>query len=1067
MTKTCSPLILLVGMALASPQMWATPNVEAFAADPATLAPGRAKGVLFSARISDPTVLTNSIIVQRVDATGRRSLVGRLNDRGEDGDAVAGDRVYSLRVNVLETVVGPVQFVVNAAFRGVVGRVISSSIPLTVTNDAAPRQSSVVIESPANLTFLNTSPATVNGTVSPASDTVRVNGILAPVTNGRFSVAVPLVEGTNTLTAVTGLGSTATLQYTLDTTPPRVAIDSPANGFSTTADRINVSGNVNDIVLGTVNDQEARVTVSGRAAVVANRTFLATDIPLVIGDNTIQAVARDRVGNSITTQILVRRLPSNQATIRVLSGNNQAAPIGSALPAPLVAQVVNAAGAPVPNVEVLFTVTKNNARLAAAAGGTPGLSLTARTNSAGQATAFVTLGSRSGAGGNEIQATATGFSSAAIFTLTGTPSQASRIVVDTGNTQIGAVSERLPLPFVVVVTDEGFNRLAGVPVSFRVRQGGGGFLQGAEVDTVTDSDGRALANFVLGPNPGNDNNRVEATFPNNPGLPAAFLASGRIPGDPAQTRISGVVLDNSTNPIPGVTMRLFQINQGQTGNIPTEVAASVQTNAQGQFVIQPAPVGAFKLMADGSTAPGPGSYPTLEYDIVTVSGQDNTVGMPVYLPVLDVVNRLCVNESTGGTLVLPSSPGFSLTVAPGSARFPGGARTGCITVTPVNGDRVPMAPGFGQQPRFVVTIQPVGTTFNPPAAISIPNVDGLRPGEITEMYSFDHDLASFVAIGTGTVTNDGSIIRSNPGVGVLKAGWHCGGNPQTAGTAGTCPTCQRCEGTGCAPSPAATACDDSKFCTDNDRCRGGACSGENKPDTQKVVTASTLGGVGEIFNDIQDFLNFVGRGTTFRLPNLSIVAETETYTSCCNATESFTPIRADRKAASVDWRTGAPVPLQFPPWSRNWTIPSFVPIVGGQDVGYGIEASWAVNTRVAVEKQTHECQGVDPCWRGSAQGSVNGTFGIFAEIPGVGNDCGPNGNEQCSLFRLAGNFGTGFSIGGTVGCSEITFAPVQWSGLTATATVQVFEGTWFDYSRSVSIELFQPRNIIPEKRIPL
>jgi len=94
-----------------------------------------------------------------------------------------------------------------------------------------------------------------------------------------------------------------------------------------------------------------------------------------------------------------------------------------------------------------------------------------------------------------------------------------------------------------------------------------------------------------------------------------------------------------------------------------------------------------------------------------------------------------------------------------------------------------MAPGFGQQPRFIVTIQPVGTNFNPPAPITLPNVDGLAPKAVTEMYSYDHDLGMFIAIGTGTVSADGSSIVSNPGVGVLKAGWHCGGNPNQSGGA--------------------------------------------------------------------------------------------------------------------------------------------------------------------------------------------------------------------------------------------------------------------------------------------
>ena len=60
--------------------------------------------------------------------------------------------------------------------------------------------------------------------------------------------------------------------------------------------------------------------------------------------------------------------------------------------------------------------------------------------------------------------------------------------------------------------------------------------------------------------------------------------------------------------------------------------------------------------------------------------------------------------------------------------------------------------------------------------VSLPNSDGLAPGEITEMYSFDHDLGQFVAIGTGTVSEDGLTITSNAGVGVVKAGWTCAGN---------------------------------------------------------------------------------------------------------------------------------------------------------------------------------------------------------------------------------------------------------------------------------------------------
>ena len=132
-------------------------------------------------------------------------------------------------------------------------------------------------------------------------------------------------------------------------------------------------------------------------------------------------------------------------------------------------------------------------------------------------------------------------------------------------------------------------------------------------------------------------------------------------------------------------------------------------------------------------------------------------------------NCLFVDESNGGVLTL-EVPGFSLTILPGSATFPDGGKSGVVCVTVVHNDKIPLVPNFGQQPRFIVTIEPAGVLFNPPAPITIPNVEGLAPGEVTEMYSFDHDLGQFVSIGTGTVSQDGTIIASDPGVGIIKGG---------------------------------------------------------------------------------------------------------------------------------------------------------------------------------------------------------------------------------------------------------------------------------------------------------
>ncbi len=708
------------------------------------------------------------------------------------------------------------------------GNTATSSLPLTYA-----RPPTVTITSPANLAYLNLSPTTVTGTVDDAAAVVNINGLAVPVSGGQFSALLPIAEGPTivaaTATSASGATGAASITVTLDTTAPHVSITSPADHFRTTADTIAIAGIVNDIVVGTVNDEQAQVAVNGQPAQVANRTFLRSSVALAPGDNVIEAVARDRVGNTVTTHITVTRDPATQPRILVVSGNNQSGAIGSQLPAPLTVALVDAAGIPAPNIPVIFKVVQDDGLLTAGATAQPTIAVT--TDSQGRAAASWTLGHRAGAGSDAVEAYAVGFNGTALFAASATPGAAGKIVVDTGNDQIGAVGQALPKPLIAVVVDDGNNRLAGVPVSFSVLEGGGSFDGQPSVTLVSDSDGRVAATLILGVQEGNANNVVAATFAGNSGFPAGFTASGRVAGDPAATVISGVVLDNNNVPIAGVTMRavLTSLLNSNRSIIPTLPA--VQSDASGQFTLPNAPVGHAKLLVDGLTAAREGTYPMLEYDMVTVAGQDNTVGQPIYLLPLSTVNQLCVTPTSGGgTLTIPEAPGFSLTFNPGQVTFPGGTQTGCVSVTVVHGDKVPMVPGFGQQPRFIVTIQPSGAHFNPPAAITLPNVDGLRPREVTEMYSFDHDIQSFVAIGTGVVSDDGLVIRSSPGVGVLKSGWHCGGNPTGTGTAALCPSCRICNGTSCVPDPAAPPCDDGRFCTQQDICVNGACAGTQVPD---------------------------------------------------------------------------------------------------------------------------------------------------------------------------------------------------------------------------------------------
>lgn len=655
------------------------------------------------------------------------------------------------------------------------------------------------IDSPVQQSLFGASPIALTGTLT-GNAAVACNGVGATIGTGSFNANVPLQEGNTTIACVAqdnaGHVATATESVTLDSTPPRMVIQSPADGSTVSASPIVVTGLVNDIVVGTVNGDQATVSCNGVTAPVSNRTFAAAGVLLSEGSNTVTCTGTDRAGNTASAMITVNLDTSVRARINQVSGDLQSGPIGTVLASPLVVSLTDDAGSPVPGKPVVFKVLENDGTVSG--GGMSGRSVAVTTDANGQAQVQFTLGTRAGAGNNQVQASVVGFSGQVVFCATATTAAAARIVVDSGNNQHGVVAQALPLPFTAIVIDQGSNRLPNVPVTFTVTQGGGSFAGQPAVTANTDSDGRVQAVLTLGSQPGIGNNTAEASFPGNAGAAAVFVASGEVAGDPADTSVSGVILDNTDMPVPGATL------------IIADTTLNTTSDQQGQFRITGVPVGRVQLFIDGSTVQRPGTWPNLEFSLITVAGQDNTVERgAIYLLPLEISggqpgeNKLCVDETHGGTITLSEVPGFSLTILPGSATFPNGLKQGCVTVTPVHPDKMPKVPNFGQQARFAVTIQPAGTIFNPPAPLAIPNAEGLAPGQKTDMYSYDHELEQFVSIGTGTVSDDGAAIRSDPGVGVIKAGWHCGGNPTGTG---------KCE----------HECDDGNDCTD-DKLVGDVC----------------------------------------------------------------------------------------------------------------------------------------------------------------------------------------------------------------------------------------------------
>jgi len=655
-------------------------------------------------------------------------------------------------------------------------------------NDAFPNDATqwklpvVLITTPVTLSTLGASPSMVSGTIDDPEATLTVNGIPVNHAGGNWSVNVAIEEGHNSIIAravdARGNEVTATVSVSLDTTAPYVTVQAPADGSKVYAPTIAVTGLINDIVRGTVNEAQANVTVNGVSATVVNRSYIAENIVLTEGQNLITINAADQVGNTNSVSVTVEYIVPQGKQIELLSQQNQSALIGTKLAEDIMVKLTNEIGEPVVGKNTIFRVIQGDGILAINTGN-EGQGVIVQTDENGQASTSFRVGSRAGQGNHRVRVTAVGYEAEVVVHASAESNPGDKISIQSGNNQRGPVGQPLPQPFIVTVTDEGSNFVQGAAIEFSVSDGSGKFHNGETTFlTLTDSDGRASVQFTLGNEAGLDNHRVTAMIKETD-LIAGFNASALVPGDPGNTIISGVVLDNQDKPLPGVTIRV----DGTT--------RQAKSNEFGQFKITEAPVGPVHLIADASTTTVAGEWPALSYNLVTVAGAENPLSAPIYMVKLDTENAVWVGDKDM-EMVLDKVPGFKLEVKAGSVTFPDGAKEGLLSVTPVNANKIPMAPPNGMQPQLIVTIQPVGAKFDPPARLTLPNVDGHRAGAEVEMFSYDHDLEEFVSIGLGTVSNDGSIVQSNPGIGVIKAGWHCGTPPDSDACAHRCPECKTC-----------------------------------------------------------------------------------------------------------------------------------------------------------------------------------------------------------------------------------------------------------------------------------
>ena len=234
-----------------------------------------------------------------------------------------------------------------------------------------------------------------------------------------------------------------------------------------------------------------------------------------------------------------------------------------------------------------------------------------------------------------------------------------------------------------------------------------------------------------------------------------------------------------------------------------------------------------------------------------VKGRENQIAHPIYLPPLLTSEAKTVGGNQDVILKIPGIEGFAMKVKANSVTFPDGSRIGTLVVSPVTADKLPMAPPAGGA-QFGVpawTVQPAGTRFDPPIEVTLPNASSQPPSDNLPIVQWDHDLGQYVPMGRATVSEDGSVLITDSGSGITKAGWGglCRYDPDKCGQKAPpkCTSCEKTDTSGECPSCAADAAKNKTVCFSEDgrfcgKCADGYC--DIRGEGQKMHEPSCCGG---------------------------------------------------------------------------------------------------------------------------------------------------------------------------------------------------------------------------------
>ena len=263
------------------------------------------------------------------------------------------------------------------------------------------------------------------------------------------------------------------------------------------------------------------------------------------------------------------------------------------------------------------------------------------------------------------------------------------------------------------------------------------------------------------------------------------------------TAVCGRVFASQLQPVAGSTNQF--VNTPLAGVTVTvdgqEQNLRAVTDALGDFRLSPVPAGEFFVHIDGRTVtnlaagiewPSQAYYPYVGKRWVSVAQQEVNIG-EIYLPLvpagtlkpISLTNDTVLQFSSAFVSQNPQFAGVAITVPPGDLYSGNGLRGGSVGIAPVPPSRLPGPLPPGLPLLDVVTIQTDGPGFfDVPVAACFPNLDGLLPGEKSSLLSFNHETGQWEVEGSMTVSDDGKLVCTDPGVGIVTPGWH-GAAPYT------------------------------------------------------------------------------------------------------------------------------------------------------------------------------------------------------------------------------------------------------------------------------------------------